>query len=520
MFLYFLVNDLIPMTKFKSDSSVKRVAKNGAFSAIQFGIFTLSGIVFIPFLIRQYGAGTYGLIALAGFLTQYVGLISNCIGGSIARFLNISLNKNDPEQANQIFSTAIVVNIALACLQLPFFAFGLWKLHWVIDFPPEQSLDFRILVACNIVVYLTSLLFGILDAPIQASNRLDIGMKLGMIGQFLRLGFLFGLILRIGPKLWIIGVVDLGIAILGIIATFLVYRKIASQLVFRRRYVDWKWVRPMMNMAGWSIVATLGQVFFLKTDVWIVNRFVDPKLAGVCAALLIWPNFVQQIAKNISALITPVFMIDYAHGRFERIQDITMLFSRLFSILAIFVCGFIMIFGGWLLELWMGVEYRQYHLFLVLMLLHFPLTLAREAIWGVFPAFNKMHYLGISNLISGCMNVALSLLAVLYGFGLTGVIIATGISLILQRTFFLSYFIIKMLNIHWIRLFKCYVPGSLIMLVFIAQYFCFGNRYLELTGIFSVVIAVLFSLEVLVREKESRTALKSIVMALAGNKHA
>ena len=58
------------------------------------------------------------------------------------------------------------------------------------------------------------------------------------------------------------------------------------------------------------------------------------------------------------------------------------------------------------------------------------------------------------------------------------------------------------------------------MLVFIAQYFCFGNRYLELTGIFSVVIAVLFSLEVLVREKESRTALKSIVMALAGNKHA
>ena len=502
------------MAEFKSDSSVKRVAKNGVFTAFRFGIFTLSGIVFIPFLIRQYGSGTYGLIALAGFLTQYVGLISSCIGGSIARFLNIALNKNDTEQANQIFSTAIIANIVLVVLQLPFFAFGLWKLHWLIDFPPEQSFDFRILVACNIVVYLLSLLLGVLGTPIQASNRLDIGIKLEMLSQILRLTLLFGLILRIGPKLWIIGVVDLGLAILSLIATFLVYRKIASQLVFRHRHVAWKWVRPIMNMAGWSIVATLGQILFLKTDVWMINRFVDIRLAGVCAALLIWPNFVQQIAKNISYLIMPVLMIDYAQGRFERIQDITMLFSRLFSILAIFACGFIMIFGGWLLELWMGIEYRQYHLYLVLMLLHFPLTLAREAVWGVFPAFNKMHYLGISNLVSGCLNIGLSLLAIHYGFGLEGVIIATGISLIIQRTFFLSYFTVTMLNIRWVRLFKCYVPGSLVVILFIFQYFYFENKYLALAGICSIAIAVLFSLEVLVREGESRTALKSILTAM------
>ncbi len=506
------------MAEFKSDSSVKRVAKNGVFTAFRFGIFTLSGIVFIPFLIRQYGSGTYGLIALAGFLTQYVGLISSCIGGSIARFLNIALNKNDEEQANQIFSTAIIANIVLVVFQLPFFAFGLWKLHWLIDFPPEQSFDFRILVACNIVAYLLSLLLGVLGTPIYASNRLDIGIKLEMLSQILRLLLLFGLISSIGPRLWIIGVVDLGLAILSLIATFLVYRKIASQLIFQRKHIAWKWVQPVMNMAGWSIVATLGQILFLKTDVWIVNRFVDPKLAGVCAALLIWPNFVQQIAKNISYLIMPVFMIDYAQGRIERIQETAMLFSRLFSIVAIFASGFIMILGGWLLELWMGVEYRQYHLFLVLMLLHFPLTLAREALWGVFPAFNKMHYLGISDLISGAMNVSLSLLAVFYGFGLTGVIIATGISLILQRTFFLSYFVVKMLDIPWIRLFKCYIPGCLVMLLFIFQYFFMGNKHLTLTGVCSVAIAVLFSLEVLVREKESRGALKAIVAALAGNK--
>jgi len=502
------------MSKFKSDSSVKRVAKNGVFSAIRFGIYTLSSIVFIPFLVKQYGSGTYGLIALAGFLTQYVGLISGCIGGSIARFLNIALNKNDQEQANQIFSTAIVANAILVVFQLPFFAFGLWKLHWLIDFSPEQSFDFRILVVCNILSYLLSLLFGVVGTPIHAANRLDIAAKLAALSEILRLLLLFGLILGIGPRLWIIGVVDFGLTIAGTLIVFTISRKIAGELVFRKKYVALKWIRPVMNMAAWGIVATLGQILFLKTDVWIVNRFVDAKLAGVCAALLIWPNFVQQIAKNISTLIMPVFMIDFAHGRIDRIQQITMLLSRAFSIMAIFVCGFIMVFGGWLLELWMGADYRQYHIYLILMLIHFPLTLAREAYWGIFPAFNKMHYLGASNLVSGCLNVILSLLAVQHGFGLKGVILATGISLLVQRNFFLSCFTVKLLNIHWTRLFKCYVPGCLVIFLYVFQYFYLCNRYLILTGVCTMFIAVIFSPSVFSQILHSKSILQRLCYPL------
>ncbi len=502
------------MTEFKSDSSVKRVMKNGVFTAFRFGIFTLSGIVFIPFLVKQYGAGTYGLIALAGFLTQYVGFISGCISSSIGRFLNIALNKKDEEQSSQIFSTAIVANFVLVLLQMPFFVFGVWKLHWLIDFPPEQSRDFRILVSCNIVVYLITVLFSVLRTPLHAANRLDISLKIDVACQLLRLALLFGLISYMGPNLWIIAAVNLGMALVGVVATCCIFKFFSGSLVFRRKYITRKWVRPVMNMAVWSIVAELGQILFQKTDVWIINRFVDVGLAGVCAALLIWPNFVQQIAKNISSLIMPVVMIDYAHGRMERIQDTLMLFSRLFTILAIFICGFIMIFGGWLLELWMGVEYRQYHIYLILMVLHFPLTLAREAFWGIFPAFNKMHFLGISNLVGGVVNVSLSILAVHYGFGLEGVILATGMSLILQRTLFMSYYAVKLLDVHWYRLAKCYVPGLLIIFFFLIQWVYFENNYLVHMGVSSVLIALVFSFDVFVMERESKAALKSIFKAM------
>lgn len=502
------------MDNFVSDSSVKRVAKNGIFVAIRFGVFTLSGIIFIPFLVKQYGEGAYGLIALAGFLTQYVGFISGSISSSIGRFLNIALNKNDWEQANQIYSTAMVANLYLVLFQLPFFIAGVCYLDRLIDFPPEQSTDFRILVSCNILVYLITVVLSVVRTPLHAANRIDIAMKFEVLGQVLRLGILYLMITQIGAKLWIIGVVDLTLALIGLKGSFYIAKKVARSLVFRRSQIAWKWVRPVMNMAGWSIVAALGQILFQKTDVWIVNRFVDAKLAGVCAALLIWPNFVQQIAKNISSLLMPVVMIDFAQQRFERIQNMMMLFSRLFSIMAMFICGFVMIFGEGLLELWMGEEYRQYNIFLVLMLIHFPLTLAREAIWGIFPAYNKMHYLGISNLVSGSLNIVLSLLAVFYGYGLIGVIVATGISLIIQRTLFLSFFCVKLLNIRGMRLFKCYIPGILVVLIFFVQWVFWNNHYLMQVGIFSLIVAGLFSLEVLVREKESQAALKSIFIGL------
>ncbi len=474
------------MSEFKSDSSVNRVMKNGVFTALRFAVFTLSGIFFIPFLVKQYGSGTYGLIALAGFLTQYVGFISRCIGSSIGRFLNIALNKGDWQQANEIFSTAIVANLVVVLLQIPFFIIGIWRLDLLIQFPAEIASEFRFLVGCNVAIFFISILLGVLRTPIQATNRLDIGLKVDVIGMFIKLTVLILMITKIGPKLWIIGVVDLVMTIASIGITFAVYRHLARNLVFGWKYVTRKWIRPVVSMAGWTVVAELGQILFLKTDVWIINRFVDIKLAGICAALLLWPNFVQQIAKNVSTLIMPVVMIDYAQGRIGRIRDMVLLLSRLFAIMSLFMCGGAILFGGGLLNLWMGESYRQYQWFLILMLLHFPLTLSREAYWPIFPAFNKMQYIGISNIVSGVLNIVLSIVFVFCGFGLSGVIIATGVSLILQRTLFLSYFSTKLLDIKYREFLGIYKGGFVLLVAFAVQYFLFKNGSLMILGILAI----------------------------------
>ncbi|MDD2462579.1 MAG: lipopolysaccharide biosynthesis protein [Desulfobulbus sp.] len=481
------------MQEFNADSSVKRVIKNSYYTAVRFAVYILSGVLFVPFLAKQYGNNAYGLIALAGFLTEYVGFITGCIGSSIGRYMNIALNKGDWNESNQIFSTALIAILVLIIVQTPFFVFGILKLEWLIDFLPEHSFDFRVLVGCKILTFLLSLMVGVIVTPLQAANRIDITIKIDIVSQVIRLILLFNLVLMLGPRLWIIGMVDLVLALLGGIVTFHFYRQFAPNLVFKRKHVEWKWIRPVMNMAVWNIVAGLGQILFQKTDVWIVNRFVSMDLAGICAVLLVWPNFVQQIAKNVSSVLQPVVMIDYAQGRFERIRDLVLLGTSLFSLLSLFLCGALMVFGGWLLELWMNESYRQYQSILILMLLHFPLTLSREAIWIIFPAFDKMEYLGVSNIVSGILNIVLSLVLVFMGYGLVGVVIATGISLILQRTLFLSYFVAKLLKIKFRQIAVNYLPGVLLVVAYGFQVLVIHNDNFLVIGIFCLLMACIWS---------------------------
>jgi hypothetical protein len=71
-----------------------------------------------------------------------------------------------------------------------------------------------------------------------------------------------------------------------------------------------------------------------------------------------------------------------------------------------------------------------------------------------------------------------------------------------------------MLNISWFRLFKCYIPGCMVVILFVIQWIYFQNKYAFLTGMLSLTIAALFSLEVVLRERETRISIQRIISAV------
>jgi membrane protein EpsK len=502
------------MVEFTSDTSVRSMSRNALFIALRFGIYTVSGIVLVPFLLRSYGSGAYGLIALAGFLTQYVGLISGCVGWSVSRFINIALNRNDWQQANEIFSTAVVANVGFILIQIPLFFLGVWYLDWLIDFPPELASDFRILVVCNILLFFCDIMKGVFFTPIQAANRLDIGERFSIFSRIGRLILLFSLVKGLGARLWVVGMVDLMLSLAVFACGISVVRKLVSRgLVFRKEYITRKWISPILKMAVWSLVSALGFALFVKTDVWIINRFVSTEMAGVYAALLIWPNFIKQVGNQLTALTGPVYMIDYAKDDAQRMGRICLFTNKVLGLFAAVAVGGVFVFAAELLHFWLGPEFARHALLLKLMSVGLVLTLGESTVWGVFPAMDKVHYTGMANLAAGVLNVGLSIALVLKGYGVYGVAIGTLISSVLKSTIILpcaaskelgfSYRKFVFNNLLAVGVFLSFIGLNKVLLILFDQNPVLRFSILTVTG-----ISLLPALFLFVFSRDERRAIK------------
>lgn len=435
------------MDKFKSDSSFKQVSINGIFTAVQFAVYALSGIILTPFLLKRFGAESYGLIALAGFLTQYVGMIAGCVATSVSRFLNIALNQNNWQEAREIFSTAIVGNIVIIALQLPFFALGVWKLHWLIDFPPERAFDFKVLVSCNIVIFFITIVTGVISTPIFAANRLDMGARIIVFTQIMRLLLLVVLVIWLGDKLWIIGVVDLFMALIGVFISFQIYRKLAKPLVFQWVCVDSKWLKPVLGMAGFTLISSLANSLFFRTDIWMLNRFEDASIAGIYAALLVWPNFVSQLVSRLTNLVGPTYFIDYARNDTKRVLRNTLLTEKVIAYCVIMATVVFVFFGEVLLRMWLGRPPEEIEIILLnLFFVNASLALCADAVWRIFQAYNQPRLPGIVALACGVLNVVLSLLLIHLGKGVYGVVAGTLISSFLLKSLFQPWYAAHLLK--------------------------------------------------------------------------
>ncbi|MDR3629228.1 MAG: hypothetical protein P4L42_02700 [Desulfocapsaceae bacterium] len=418
--------------KFVADTSSGQIVRNGIHILIKFALYILIGLFFVPFLVGQFGTTNYGLIALAGILTQYIGLISESVASSVNRFLLVELNRQNWEGANEIFNSAFVAYLGIYVLQMPLFAIGIWKLDCLISFPEAISRDVRYLVFANVVCYGMNLFMGVLGAVLFAGNRLDILSKLETALLVMRTAALFAVLKIFSANLQYVGHIELLIAALRFGIMCAIFRKYSGHLRLDLRKFSCKWFRPVLHMSGWVFLASFGFALFLNTDVWILNRMVSPALAGVYAALLVWPNFIKQIANQVSALLTPVFTIELAKYNTDKVAQLCLVSSRFLVFVTLAVICPVLVFPKELLGMWKP-ELAQYAYLLPFMIFYNAFTIPESVLWSVFLAENKMYLKGKNDIICGLMNVIFSIALVGFGLGAVGVAVATAVALIIRN---------------------------------------------------------------------------------------
>jgi membrane protein EpsK len=71
----------------------RQLPRNLLLQVLSFGTSIAVGILLTPYLVSHLGRAAYGLIPLAGVMTQYVSMVTYSISSATGRFLTLALQE-------------------------------------------------------------------------------------------------------------------------------------------------------------------------------------------------------------------------------------------------------------------------------------------------------------------------------------------------------------------------------------------------------------------------------------------
>jgi membrane protein EpsK len=431
----------------------KQLPKNMVMAVLSFMTYALTAVWLTPYLIQHLGSAAYGLIPLAGLLTQYAGIITGQISGATTRFLTIELQKTGGNP-NVIFNSAFALYLLLIAIQLPAFGAAIYFADRLFSIPPAIQTDFLILLACSGACFLINLMGSVFGTSLYANNRLDIGFLIGTIVQILKLILILVLFLVFGPRLRYLGYIELLLQLVTFGVSIVLWRKITPELSIRIKDVNWRMLGPMFHMSFWGLISHFGALLYLRTDIWLINRFISAAAAGQYAAVLVVGNFIRKIADMGNAQLGPVIMNYWAKGELLELHRLLLISVKIFVFCIAILVSLICANGRGLLSLWLGEEYADFASLLSVLTIHLCINTAVYPLFKLFPASNSVRMPAIVTIVMGVMNVIVSyVLGVTMGMGAIGVALATAVVLTLKNAFFTPLYCAAILKQpYWVYL--------------------------------------------------------------------
>ena len=444
----------------------KQLPRNAVTAIFSFCVGCLTAVWLTPYLVKHLGNVAYGLIPLAGLLTQYASLITMQLSASVRRFMLIEIQK-PKGNPNITFNSALFLYLLLILVQIPIFVIVITRINYFFSIPPELLKDAQILLLCSVISFMISLLSSIFGVSIYSHNRLDIKSTLDLIRNIFRLIFIVTLFSLFGAKLRYIGYVELLLAsILGICNIYYL-RKLTPELFLNIKIIDLKILIPIFKMSFWTLVNNLGSLLYLRTDIWIINRFISADIAGQYAAILVLSNFIKTLGRSLNVQIGPTILNYTALKEWDQLKKLLQISVRMIAILIAIPIGIICSTSSSLLNIWLGADFVYLTPVVWLITIHLFINTSVSPLFSLQSAINKVKLPGLVTLFMGMLNVVLAyVLGISLNMGVIGIALGGAIILTLKNALFTPIYSAKCLMLPKTTFITPFI-GSLVVFVFI-----------------------------------------------------
>jgi O-antigen/teichoic acid export membrane protein len=315
--------------------------------------------ILTPYIIFKLGAATYGVWSLMISVIGYLGLIDIGIRGSVGRYINHYLARNDHRALNEVVGTSTVV-LSVLSLLAAIAAYFLGDNFSTIfpKTPADLSQDIRLALPLLAVGLWLSFISSILSNLLAAKEALYLTNGYNLLVLLVRSAAIYWALGR-GYGIDALVVITLGSSLLGVLLSLWSVRSAFADekldfFLFSAERLKKIWRYGLAAFVGRS-ASTMANDSAPIIGMWILG----PEAVAVYSVAMMLTQNARRVLDQTSNAIFPSVMKAGAikdlvglRGLYIRFMDIS------FAIGALVFLG-LTFFAGNFLELWVGVQYRE-----------------------------------------------------------------------------------------------------------------------------------------------------------------
>lgn len=507
------------MEEVNSDAAgglAKRAIPNVLLNFLPFVLTAVVGLFMVPFFIGKLGIVGYSVVPLALSMTGYINLISDAISNSIGRYLAVAIQRNDLEEAENVYNTAFFGLLRIAIVAVPvivvlsFLSPTIFNITW--SDPLTVQLFFLTMFGSMIVISWSSLFLMVLFA----SNRIDLIGLVRSVNIIIQFGLVIVFLTGFTPDIIYIGISYAIASFAFMILGWVLMKRVQPGLRVRRSDYDPGRFRDMAGLGGWTLINNLGNLLFIQMSLIMVNILYGSEYGGNFGIVVSIVTMVISSTIIFSEVFAPPIYHFYSARDHERMSSISRFSVKATGLVLGFPLAFVFVFIGDILGVWVGSQFLFLSPMIMLMMAFMVGIQSIVPAFTLTLAYKRMRVPAMLSVLFGLLNIGLIMAFYLTtDLGLMGVALAWTVTMFAKNCVLMPWYIARATNDPAHSYFTPLIYGYLYFAASVAICLVIDQiigRDLGLLGIIVVFLA-LFSVYMLIIVPTMKKSERSMLMS-------
>jgi O-antigen/teichoic acid export membrane protein len=398
--------------------------------------------------VGHLGEADYGIYLFITAITGYFSIMDLGIGNSLVKFVAQYQTEEDKEKLNSVINTTFFIFLVIGLVGgILLFLIGTFLLDYLVVDSSEILPKARAIIYILGVFFIFSSAMASLRGVLAGLQRFDILAVIAFIMSLVNLSVVV-IVLSMGY-----GIVELVLyttcsGLLGFILMAFFIQRLLPNLTIGFSFVKKKMVKTLMDMSMSVFLLSVFVMVIYYTDRLVIGIFLDIALITFYQAA--WklygiPTKIPEI--GLQAVIPAASELE-ARDNLPALRRLFLRGTKYVLAMCLALAVPLIFLSKQILSVWMDPSYAQYYVVVQILTISLFFAFNNYVATQILIGMNKIKKFVRLYGIIAVSNLALSILLVKLGYGLTGVALGTTIPFVVFEFFFLSH-VFKVLNIKW-----------------------------------------------------------------------